>query len=1009
MDSLQNRFLSPGPETRGKPFWSWNGKLDREEVLRQVHVMKAMGMGGFFIHSRTGLQTEYLGEEWMELCRLAAEEGARLDMQVFLYDEDRWPSGSAGGYATMNPRHRMKFIAMDRPGGKFDLKDYGQEFLAAFAVRLEGEDLIDYYPVSHRLELKSGYEPVVFRVQEMQKGSVYNGYTYLDTLSREATECFLSLTHERYKAAMGELFGKEILGVFTDEPYRGALFSGFGLANEEKLTMAPYTYTLFGDFKKMWGEDLLAKLPELYFRPKGQLFGRTAWQYAETVQTLFLENFAKPCQEWCRANKLAVTGHILHEDSLSIQASLCGSAMRYYEYMDYPGVDILTEGHRGYWVVKQLTSVCKQLKKPLALSELYGATGWQMNFENYKAVGDWQALLGVNLRCQHLSWYTMAGEAKRDYPASFLHQSGWYRDHNYLESYFARFNTLMSEGEPVTEVLVLNPVESAWAAARLNWMDGLTPRDKAVAELDRAYEELCDRLLALQIDFDYGDEGLMKKYAVAGSDEQGAFLKVGAMTYRKVVMGKTVTLRASTRALLQDFCQRGGKLILTDELPAFVDMEPAEWGEDFPHAVRAHTPAELKKALRPALVEAEITAGSGPVFAQVRKAGEDFFVALLNMDREKGCTARIRLPRLNAEQWDARSGEVLGIPFDRGRKETVLTHTFPAGGELLLRLTEGETEPFLPAGTLRRAELPERFDYELSEPNVLVLDMADCCVNNTFVCTDEILKIDRAVRSRFRLPLRGGEMLQPWFRRKFFGESRSQKVCRLRLVFSFEVETLPEHAALALENAAAFSATLNDLPLYLTPSGEFFIDKCFDVVPLRQGDLRLGTNLLTLECDFREDLDLEAVYLLGDFGVRLEGLKKTVTALPDKLRPGDLCEQGLPFYTGHVMLHTGLSNCLASVRFSGMGAALYKVYDGKTPVETVAFPPYESRLQKFSGELCLELVLNRRNLFGPLHLKPKRAGAYGPDHFLTEGDSFDAEGYQLIPCGLPALPEVLIK
>ena len=323
---------------RGKPFWSWNGKLDREEVLRQVHVMKAMGMGGFFIHSRTGLQTEYLGEEWMELCRLAAEEGARLDMQVFLYDEDRWPSGSAGGYATMNPRHRMKFIAMDRPGGKFDLKDYGQEFLAAFAVRLEGEDLIDYYPVSHRLELKSGYEPVVFRVQEMQKGSVYNGYTYLDTLSREATECFLSLTHERYKAAMGELFGKEILGVFTDEPYRGALFSGFGLANEEKLTMAPYTYTLFGDFKRCGGRTFWPSCPSCTSGRRDSCSGGRPGSTPRPCRPCFWRTSQKPCQEWCRANKLAVTGHILHEDSLSIQASLCGSAMRYYEYMDYPGV-----------------------------------------------------------------------------------------------------------------------------------------------------------------------------------------------------------------------------------------------------------------------------------------------------------------------------------------------------------------------------------------------------------------------------------------------------------------------------------------------------------------------------------------------------------------------------------------------------------------------------------------------------------------------------------------------
>ena len=56
-----------------------------------------MGFGGFFLHSRTGLETEYLGEEWFELIREVAEAGAREGMAAWLYDEDRWPSGTCGG------------------------------------------------------------------------------------------------------------------------------------------------------------------------------------------------------------------------------------------------------------------------------------------------------------------------------------------------------------------------------------------------------------------------------------------------------------------------------------------------------------------------------------------------------------------------------------------------------------------------------------------------------------------------------------------------------------------------------------------------------------------------------------------------------------------------------------------------------------------------------------------------------------------------------------------------
>ena len=42
-------FEKPTAEYRGAPFWAWNNKLDREELLRQVDVLDEMGMGGFHI------------------------------------------------------------------------------------------------------------------------------------------------------------------------------------------------------------------------------------------------------------------------------------------------------------------------------------------------------------------------------------------------------------------------------------------------------------------------------------------------------------------------------------------------------------------------------------------------------------------------------------------------------------------------------------------------------------------------------------------------------------------------------------------------------------------------------------------------------------------------------------------------------------------------------------------------------------------------------------------------
>lgn len=88
--SLIERFENPSSAERGKPFWAWNGALGKEELLHQIDVFHQMGFGGYFCHSRVGLKTEYLGEEWFELINACADRGSELGMETWLYDEDRW-------------------------------------------------------------------------------------------------------------------------------------------------------------------------------------------------------------------------------------------------------------------------------------------------------------------------------------------------------------------------------------------------------------------------------------------------------------------------------------------------------------------------------------------------------------------------------------------------------------------------------------------------------------------------------------------------------------------------------------------------------------------------------------------------------------------------------------------------------------------------------------------------------------------------------------------------------
>src|SRR5437016_1957811 len=93
-------FKDPPASYRPSPFWSWNSALDDEELRWQIDQFKDKGYGGYFMHSRVGLVTRYLSDEWFHKIGVCLAEGRKLGLESWLYDEDKWPSGFAGGLAT---------------------------------------------------------------------------------------------------------------------------------------------------------------------------------------------------------------------------------------------------------------------------------------------------------------------------------------------------------------------------------------------------------------------------------------------------------------------------------------------------------------------------------------------------------------------------------------------------------------------------------------------------------------------------------------------------------------------------------------------------------------------------------------------------------------------------------------------------------------------------------------------------------------------------------------------
>lgn len=1051
MDKKQivSSFASPSAAYRGKPFWSWNGELRGEELVRQAHVMKEMGLGGYFMHSRAGLITEYLGEEWFDLINEVADAAEADGMEAWLYDEDRWPSGSAGGKVTVDPQYRMKSLYVFESDPH--LVDWNDQSFALYVAKLDGLDLYTYQELDTSsiacrkcaarrvtetiasLEETASAQPgqwkaLRFAIVPDSPHSNYNGTTYIDTMSRKATDRFIELTHEAYAQRCGDRLGRSIKGIFTDEPHRGHCFDNRSVTEGVMSCAVAWTDDIFREFESRYGFACRPILPELFYRKNGELVAPVKLHYIDLANALFLERFAKPLNDWCNDHGILFTGHVLHEDSLMNQTVPNGSLMRFYEYMGYPGVDVLTEHNRCYWVVKQLASAARQLGKKWMLSELYGCTGWHFNFKAHKAVGDWQALFGINLRCQHLSWYTMEGESKRDYPASILHQSPWYKDYSKVEDYFARFGLVMSEGEPACDVLLLNPIESVWCQAYAGFASWISNVSPDVAPYEQRYAQLFHCLTDHQIDFDYGEEEMMSRMASVILQDGTPLLRVGKATYRTVIVSNMLTIRPTTLALLRDFIDKGGRVIFCGELPAYVNAvrsdEPAvlaQGGLVIPFEEEA-----LVAAVRDCSEEfVSVTDGQGEtkrsVFAQVRRSfgGEDYAVVVLNTDRQRPAhdlTLSLKAPTgYTVEEWDLETGErfnASAISGEVGGVYYVSMDLEPAGTRCFVLTRSPEPLPALAEYLTTASEtLTGEFPFTCDEPNVCVLDWCKWrWKDGEWHEEAEVLWADRQIRSDVGLEWRGGAMLQPWYAKlhdkKTYGE--------LQLSYEFFLDALPEQdLILAGERPELNQYRINGVRLYNKDIRDFWVDDCFKKMEIPRDALRLGRNEVTIDVSFMRTTNVEALYLVGDFGVRLEGKKRTLIPPPERMGCDNYAAYDMPFFTGnltYVLSPETYQELLGEAAREAdrilltpkdfTGGCVKVTAAGKTTV--LGWDPFEADVtEAYRGRLPILVTVEgvRTNVFGPLHEVTKPAGACGPDNFVTGGDHWTND-YSLLSSGL---------
>lgn len=922
-------------------FWSWNGRITAEEVRDQVRGFASAGLGGFFVHARGGLKCEYMKEEWFRCFDAAVEEAERCGLDVWIYDENGWPSGFAGGMVNgKGAEYQMKRL---RPGRR----------KGAASVIRSGKHVL----------------------------SVMNESGYVDLLNAKVTEAFLQETHEKYAARYGKYFGNVIRGVFTDEPQ---LDNAGG----------PYSEILPAEFEKRRGYALVPHLYKLFADAKGaEKFRR---DYFDTVQELFVENFTSKINRWCERHGLLFTGHFPCEDGLCYQPSVTGGVMRHYAEMSMPGIDHLGRRYNSPILVKQLGSVRDLFGKPYVLSESFGGAGYGVSFGELLHIWAYQASMGINFCCLHLSAFTLEGGAKRDYPPAFSYQQPCFAAMPALSEEIGRINRFVSKGKSVADVLLV----SALGGAKICRLESAEQR-----MVSSQFRLTAESLLAAQIPFEIADESFLSDASAADGK-----IRMGTSAFSVLILPYMRSVESNTLRLAAAFAAGGGTVFFIGEPPVLLDgQKSGEPGRIYarfqPVANRA---GYLRKAFeyigyarKLRLMETNEGTTAEDLTVSLRAEGNKLFALVVNTD--------LTSERSLAAEWEGngsvsvRMGGAAAcrrIPCRRSKGKTYAEITLPRRGyaELVFEPSVtaqpeesrwAEEERLISVGVVRESE------------NALVLDRIFCT-------SDGFSAEDTADR----------------LRKKIFANGKS---CVLH--YRFYADFVPENLQICAEIGKDDELRLNDVALQKTGwAFDCHIPKFDASEAVRKGEniatVRLNLarsggieeeSFETLKNIFSFPKAVENLILLGDFTVTDGGrqyrnagarwysaegpfcLKEA--AVPD----GNDFTQGAPFYAGNIRVRyrfevrEGVKR--AEICLRGLHASAAAVSVNGEAAGTIAAAPYVCDVSKYikRGENIAEILYygNLRNLFGPFHHYKGDPAIAAPECFSGErgfADSYTNPG-----------------
>ncbi|HWC32845.1 MAG TPA: glycosyl hydrolase, partial [Actinomycetota bacterium] len=540
------------------PFWFLNGDLDPQEMRWQLRELRDKGMRGVILHGRYGLETPYLGPEYLDRIRLATEEATGLGLETWVYDEMNWPSGTADKRVLKErPDLAQRYIEcvsftiegpwfMCLTGEDSRYLDFERsDPVAAFAIGPGGEVVDLTRNLSFEKVVPWEVPPGTWRLSYVvEKRADY----YIDAMDPESTREFLRLGYAPYADALGPLAAR-LVGFYSDEPAMHYYLT----AGDNPVV--PWTKGMFRRFHERNGYDLRSRLADLFFDVSPDS-ARVRFDYYSTTTELYTNAYYRQIHDWCRERGFRFVAHLLYEEWLRRMIRVEGNLFKHYRHMDVVGVDHLypvigtREQPDQHVAMKVASSAAHHYGTERVLCESFGGIFMDATMQRMKWIADWEYVLGVNVLNPHGFHYTLEGARKRDWPPSMFYQYPWWRYYEGFNTYIARLSEVLSGGRHVAKVAVLWPINAMFATYTPQTRSPLGDRTESDTNV------LTDLLLRLHHDFDYLDEDVL-----ADAEVSDGRIRIADEEYEVLLLPPMAHLKLVTVEALERLVASGGKAL----------------------------------------------------------------------------------------------------------------------------------------------------------------------------------------------------------------------------------------------------------------------------------------------------------------------------------------------------------------------------------------------------------------------------------------------------------------